>query len=198
MAGKGTQAKLLAKETGYQHVSTGDLFRAEAKSGSELGKELQDYMSKGLLVPDEVTVEVLKKNLPDKCILDGFPRTVPQAQKLNEITNIDLVVDVKCSDELIVKRTVARRICKNCGAIYGLTVPSKVEGVCDECQGELGTRKDDTEEVIKDRLKVYNEQTLPILEYYQDKLVEVDGEKPVMEILQEILKVLKTKGLYNK
>jgi len=198
MAGKGTIAKLVSKQMDIVHVSTGDLFRAEVTIGTELGNELQDYMSKGLLVPDEVTIEVLKNNLPESCLFDGFPRTVNQAKALNEITNIDLVINLECSDELIIKRTLARRICKECGAIYGISVKPKVEGKCD-CGGELIQRKDDNLKTIQERLNIYNGQTFPILKYYGKLVVNVDADKMGIEpVFEDTMKVLKSKGLYNK
>jgi len=194
MSGKGTQAKRLAEKLELKHISTGDLLRAEVKNETELGKEVKSLLDKGQLVPDETIIKLLKKNMPeDGFILDGFPRTVPQAEALENITNIEHVVEVACSDEIIVKRTVMRRICKGCGAIYGLDVPPKTEGVCDKCQGELYQRSDDNEETIKDRLDVYNKQTSPLVEYYKGKglYVQVDGEAPIGEVTGSIVKIVK-------
>lgn len=197
VAGKGTQAKKLIKEFNVKHVSTGDLFRAEVAKGTGLGKKLQEYMTKGVLVPDEITIEILKHNLPESFILDGFPRNVEQAKQLDTITNIDLVIDVHCPDELLIKRVVLRKICKSCGAIHGINTPPKVEGVCNECGGELYQRDEDNEETIKGRLDVYNKQTKPVLNYYKEKgkLVEIDGDRTPEPIFEEILNILKEKGL---
>jgi len=196
MAGKGTFSKLVSKETGIKHVSTGDLFRKEMADGTELGNSIKEKMQKGELVADEVTVELLKNHLPEIFILDGFPRTLNQAELFKEISDIDLVVDIDVSDETVIKRTLARRLCKICGAIYGLNIIPKEKGVCDKCGGELYQRDDDTEEIIKDRLDCYNNQTKPLLDFYKDNLVKIDGNRTVEPILQDILNTLKEKSLY--
>ncbi|MBT3324471.1 nucleoside monophosphate kinase [archaeon] len=191
MSGKGTQAKLLTKRLNYQHISTGDLLRNEVKNESDLGKEAKEFMEKGLLVPDELIIRLLAKGLPeDNFILDGFPRTIVQAEKLNEIQTMNIVVDVFCSDEIIEKRTVKRRMCKSCGAIYGLDVPPKEDDVCDGCASELYQRPDDNLETIRNRLKVYEEQTSPLVDFYKEMGIytQVNGEKPIQEIVEEILK----------
>ena len=197
VAGKGTQAKKLIKKFDVKHVSTGDLFRAEVAKGTELGKKLQEYMAKGALVPDETTIEILKQNLPESFILDGFPRNVEQAKQLDGITNIDLVINVHCPDDIVIKRVILRTICKACGAIHGINIPPKVEGVCNECGGELFQRDEDNEETIRGRLDVYNEQTSPVLDYYKQKgkLIEVDGDRKPDPIFEDILNILKEKGL---
>tara|TARA_Y100000310_G_C20680025_1_gene815370 strand:+ start:2740 stop:3363 length:624 start_codon:yes stop_codon:yes gene_type:complete len=196
MAGKGTFSKLVSKETGIVHISTGDLFRKEMADETELGKSIKDKMDKGELISDDITVELLKKNLPESFILDGFPRTLNQAEMFKEISDIDLVVDIDVSDETVIERTLARRICRKCGAIYGLNIKPNQEGVCDKCGGELYQRDDDNEKTIKDRLEVYNNQTKPLLDFYKDKLVRIDGNRTVDPILQDILKTLKEKSLY--
>jgi len=196
MAGKGTFSKLVSKETGIKHVSTGDLFRKEMADGTELGNSIKDKMQKGELVSDDVTIELLKKNLPESFILDGFPRTLSQAEKFKDFSDIDLVVEIDVSDETIIKRTLGRMICRKCGAIFGIEIKPKQEGVCDKCAGELYHREDDTEETIKDRLDCYNKQTKPLLDFYKDKLVKIDGNRTFEPILQDILRVLKEKSLY--
>ena len=188
MSGKGTQAKLLTKRLNYQHISTGDLLRNEVKNESDLGKEAKEFMEKGLLVPDELIIRLLAKGLPeDNFILDGFPRTIVQAEKLNEIQTMNIVVDVFCSDEIIEKRTVKRRMCKSCGAIYGLDVPPKEDDVCDGCASELYQRPDDNLETIRNRLKVYEEQTSPLVDFYKEMGIytQVNGENPIQEIVKE-------------
>ncbi len=186
-SGKGTQAELLAGELGFVHYSTGEVFRAEIGKGTPLGKKVEGYVVSGGLVPDDVVLEVvegfLRANADRSIVFDGFPRTVPQAEGLDRLLNrlgldLNLVVLVDLSDEEVVKRLSSRRQCKNCGKIYNLTFsPPKRPGVCDECGGELYQRKDDQEETIRSRLKVYKEQTSPLIDYYerQGKLVRLDG-----------------------
>ncbi len=191
MSGKGTQAKLLSKRLNLKHISTGDLLREEVKNESDLGKEAKEFMEKGMLVPDELIIRLLAKGLSDDdFILDGFPRTIVQAKKLNEIRTMNIVVDVFCSDEIIEKRTVKRKMCKNCGAIYGLDVPPKEDNVCDSCASELYQRPDDNLETIRNRLKVYEEQTSPLVDYYKEMGIytQVNGEKPIQEIVENIVK----------
>lgn len=179
-AGKGTQAKLIAEKYGVPHISTGDIFRANIKNGTELGKEAKEYMDKGLLVPDELTVRLLLDRVAqDDCkngyVLDGFPRTIPQAEVLDkELTklgdSVDFAVDVDVPDENIIRRMSGRRACLNCGATYHIVnIPPKKEGICDVCGSELVLRDDDQPETVKNRLKVYHEQTQPLIEYYTGK-----------------------------
>ena len=203
-AGKGTQAKMLVEKLGIPQISTGDMLRAAVAEGTELGKKAKEYMDKGQLVPDEVVIGIVKERLskPD-CekgfILDGFPRTVPQAEALDKILEemgkrIDYVINIVVPDEEILKRLTGRRTCKKCGAMYHVIYnPPKQEGVCDKCGGELYQRDDDKEETIKNRLKVYAEQTAPLVDYYRKKgvLVDIDGTKSINEIFEEILKALK-------
>lgn len=184
-AGKGTYASRLSPILKIPHISTGDMFRAEAASGSELGKKLHDIMTSGALVPDELTVEILKERIQkDDCkegfILDGFPRTIKQAEMLDQATSIDVVLNVKLDQEILIKKMTARRVCKDCGNIYNIAdirigdlhmpplLPEK-EGVCDKCGGNLIHRKDDTKEVIEDRLKEYEKKTAPLIDYYTKK-----------------------------
>ena len=202
-AGKGTQAKLIAEKYGVPHISTGDIFRANIKNGTELGKESKEYMDKGLLVPDELTVRLLLDRVAqDDCkngyVLDGFPRTIPQAEVLDkELTklgdSVDFAVDVDVPDENIIRRMSGRRACLNCGATYHIVnIPPKKEGICDVCGSELVLRDDDQPETVKNRLKVYHEQTQPLIEYYTGKgvLRTVDGTLPMEEVFDAIVKIL--------
>ena len=202
-AGKGTQAKLIAEKYGVPHISTGDIFRANIKNGTELVKEAKEYMDKGLLVPDELTVRLLLDRVAqDDCkngyVLDGFPRTIPQAEVLDkELTklgdSVDFAVDVDVPDENIIRRMSGRRACLNCGATYHIVnIPPKKEGICDVCGSELVLRDDDQPETVKNRLKVYHEQTQPLIEYYTGKgvLRTVDGTLPMEEVFDAIVKIL--------
>ena len=202
-AGKGTQAKLIAEKYGVPHISTGDIFRANIKNGTELGKEAKEYMDKGLLVPDELTVRLLLDRVAqDDCkngyVLDGFPRTTPQAEVLDKELiklgdSVDFAVDVDVPDENIIRRMSGRRACLNCGATYHIVnIPPKKEGICDVCGSELVLRDDDQPETVKNRLKVYHEQTQPLIEYYTGKgvLRTVDGTLPMEEVFDAIVKIL--------
>ena len=202
-AGKGTQAKQIADKYHIPHISTGDIFRANIKNGTELGKEAKEYMDKGLLVPDELTVRLLLDRVAqDDCkngyVLDGFPRTIPQAEVLDkELTklgdSVDFAVDVDVPDENIIRRMSGRRACLNCGATYHIVnIPPKKEGICDVCGSELVLRDDDQPETVKNRLKVYHEQTQPLIEYYTGKgvLRTVDGTLPMEEVFDAIVKIL--------
>ena len=181
-AGKGTQAKQIADKYGVPHISTGDIFRANIKNGTELGKKAKEYMDQGLLVPDELTCDLVMDRIQqDDCkngfILDGFPRTVKQAEELDKILaskgkKVDKVYNLTTPEEEIIERIVNRRVCSNqeCKAIYNIVLnPPKVEGKCDKCGSELVTRKDDNEETVRARLKNYFEQTAPLVEYYENK-----------------------------
>jgi adenylate kinase len=187
-AGKGTIAQILSEKEGLVHISTGDIFRNEIKNETELGKKAKHYVTTGGLVPDDLVAEMVASRLSEKdCdsgfILDGFPRTMPQADlfetALDKIgRKIDLVVYFKCDEELLLKRLTARIICKQCGSNFNkLFMPPKKEGVCDKCGGELYQRPDDSLETAKERLAIYNEQTAPLVDYYKKKglLAEVDG-----------------------
>ena len=174
-AGKGTYASRLTVILRVPHVSTGDMVREEIKAQTELGKIMKEYSDKGELAPDEIIIRTLAKRLqkPDclkGCILDGFPRTIKQAEALDEISKIDLVINLNVPDEIIIKRLSNRLVCRKCGAIYNkLTLKPKKDDVCDECGGELFQRRDDKPEVIQERLNVYRKKTEPLIEYYMKK-----------------------------
>lgn len=202
-AGKGTQAKRIADRYKIPHISTGDIFRANIKNGTELGNKAKAFMDQGLLVPDELVVDlVVDRVKQEDCVngyvFDGFPRTIPQAEALDNALNvisekIDYAVNVEVPDENIVSRMSGRRACINCGATYHLVhIPTKVEGICDTCGNELVFRDDDKPETVLKRLNVYHEQTQPLIDYYQGKgiLVEVDGTKDMAEVFDAIVDVL--------
>ncbi len=202
-AGKGTQAKMIADRYGIPHVSTGDIFRANIKNGTELGKQAKAYMDKGELVPDELTVKILldrvaQADCKNGYVLDGFPRTIPQAEVLDKELgrlgeSIDYAIDVDVPDENIVKRMGGRRACVTCGATYHIEhVPPKKEGICDNCGGELILRDDDKPETVQNRLNVYHTQTQPLIDFYNAKgvLREVDGAKDMMEVFDSITAIL--------
>ena len=202
-AGKGTQAKMIADKYGVPHVSTGDIFRANIKNGTELGMEAKKYMDQGLLVPDELTVKILldRVSQPD-CkngyVLDGFPRTIPQAEVLDKALaelgeSIDYAIDVDVPDENIVKRMSGRRACVSCGATYHVVhVPPKKEGICDRCGSELILRDDDKPETVKNRLDVYHKQTQPLIDFYTKKgvLKTVDGTVDMQDVFKAIIAIL--------
>lgn len=198
-AGKGTQAKLIAEKYNIPHISTGDIFRANIKEGTELGKEAKQYMDKGQLVPDELTVRILLDRVAkDDCkngyVLDGFPRTIPQAEVLDtEVAKlgdkIDFAIDVDVPDENIIKRMSGRRSCPGCGRTYHIVhIPPKKEGICDDCGKELVLRDDDKPETVKSRLDVYHKQTQPLIDYYskQNILRTVDGTKDMDDVFTAI------------
>lgn len=202
-AGKGTQAKKIADVCNIPHISTGDIFRANIKNGTELGAKAKAYMDKGLLVPDELVCDLVVDRIQqDDCkdgfILDGFPRTIPQAEALTNALNaigqnMDFAIDVDVPDENIINRMSGRRACVGCGATYHLVFnPTKVGGICDVCGEKLILREDDKPETVKNRLNVYHEQTQPLIDYYKGQgiLRTVDGTKAMDEVFADILKVL--------
>lgn len=202
-AGKGTQAIKIAEKYNIPHVSTGDIFRANIKGGTDLGKEAKSYMDKGQLVPDELTVRILLDRVAkDDCkagyVLDGFPRTIAQADALDKAVaalgeSVDYAIDVDVPDENIVKRMSGRRACLKCGATYHIEhVPPKKEGICDSCGSELVQRADDKPETVLERLNVYHEQTQPLIEYYSKKgiLKSVDGTRDMQVVFDDIVKIL--------
>lgn len=202
-AGKGTQAKMIAEKYSIPHVSTGDIFRANIKNGTELGKEAKKYMDQGLLVPDELTVKILLDRVAqDDCkngyVLDGFPRTIPQAEALENALNaieqkLDYAIDIDVPDENIINRMSGRRACVGCGATYHVLFnPTKVEGKCDVCGESLILRDDDKPETVKKRLDVYHTQTQPLIDFYTERkvLVEVDGTQSMDKVFDDIMKIL--------
>ncbi len=202
-AGKGTQAKLIADKYGIPHVSTGDIFRANIKDGTALGMEAKGYMDKGLLVPDELTVRILldrvaQDDCKDGYVLDGFPRTIPQAEVLDKALEemedkIDHAINVDVPDENIIKRMGGRRACVSCGATYHIEyIKPKKEGICDECGQELVLRDDDRPETVGKRLDVYHEQTQPLIDFYGRKgiLKTVDGTREMNEVFDAIVGIL--------
>jgi adenylate kinase len=193
-AGKGTLAGLVSKELGIPQISTGDIFRDAIKRETELGKKVKEIVGRGDLVPDDLTVSLVRERLAQSdagrgYILDGFPRTIPQAEALEEFQRLDAVVNFTISDKAVVKRLSGREICKSCGAIYHVTnMPAKLKGVCDKCGGPLYTRPDDSLESIENRLEVYKKQTEPLIEFYRGKqlLRNVDSAKSPEETLTQI------------
>ncbi len=202
-AGKGTQAKMIADKCGIPHISTGDIFRANIKNGTELGAKAKEYMDKGLLVPDELTCglvvdRIQAEDCKDGYILDGFPRTIPQAEALEEALNkigqrVDFAINIDVPDENIISRMSGRRACTSCGATYHVVFnPPKKEGICDDCGAELVLRDDDKPETVKNRLRVYHDQTQPLIDFYsaRDVLRTVDGTQSMEKVFDDILKVL--------
>ena len=202
-AGKGSQASRIAKEYQLPHISTGDIFRANLKEETELGKRAKSFMDKGELVPDDITIAMLldrihKEDCKNGYILDGFPRTIPQAEALKgalakKNEKIDLALDVEASDELIIKRMAGRRTCPACGAIYHIvTLPPKTEGICDRCGADLIQRKDDNEETVKNRLKIYHEVTEPLISYYKKEgiLEEIDGAEELDKVFEKVKRII--------
>lgn len=202
-AGKGTQAKKIASKYGIPHISTGDIFRANIKEGTELGKKAKTYMDQGLLVPDELVVDLVVDRLQQEdCgkgyVLDGFPRTIPQAESLDAALEklgekMDYAIDVDVPDENIIKRMGGRRACVGCGATYHIEYnPTKTEGICDACGEKLILRDDDKPETVQKRLGVYHEQTQPLIEYYKnaDILKTVDGTMDMEDVFKTIVQIL--------
>jgi len=197
-AGKGTLAGLVSKEHGIPQISTGDMFREAIKKETALGKQVKEILGRGDLVTDDLTVSLVKERLSQDdakkgYILDGFPRTIPQAEALGKFQSLDAVVNFAIDDELVVQRLSGREICKNCGAIYHVkNMPSKVKGLCDKCGGPLYTRPDDSLESITNRLDVYRKQTEPLIEFYRKKnlLKDIDSSKSPEDTHRQIEKVL--------
>lgn len=202
-AGKGTQAKKIAEKYNIPHISTGDIFRANIKNGTELGKKAKTYMDQGLLVPDELVVDLVvdrvgQEDAKSGYVLDGFPRTIPQAEALdNALTaineKVDYAINVDVPDENIINRMSGRRACVACGGTYHIEyAPTNVEGICDACGGKLVLRDDDKPETVKKRLDVYHEQTQPLIDYYNNKgiLVDIDGTQEMSQVFDAIVKVL--------
>ncbi|MBR4862565.1 MAG: adenylate kinase [Firmicutes bacterium] len=202
-AGKGTQAVNIVDKYGVPHISTGDIFRANIKNGTELGKRAQEYMNRGELVPDDLVIEIATTRLlEDDCkngfLLDGFPRTVYQAEKLDEFlaahgSKIDKVLDIAVEKEELITRLTGRRVCKACGASYHVVnIPPKTEGICDRCGGELIQRADDTIETVTNRIDVYEKQTKPLVDYYEKagNIAHIDGATGLDNVFADIVKAL--------
>ena len=202
-AGKGTQAVKIVKKYGVPHISTGDIFRENIKNGTELGKKAQEYMNRGELVPDDLVIDLATSRLlaPD-CengfLLDGFPRTVYQAEKLDEFltqhdSKIDVVLDIAVDKEELITRLTGRRVCKVCGASFHVvSVPPKQEGVCDFCGGELIQRADDNLETVTNRIEVYEAQTMPLIDYYEKagNIAHINGAASLDEVFGDIVKAI--------
>ena len=202
-AGKGTQAVNIVDKYGIPHISTGDIFRANIKNGTELGKRAQEYMNRGELVPDDLVIEIATTRLlEDDCkngfLLDGFPRTVYQAEKLDEFlaahgSKIDKVLDIAVEKEELITRLTGRRVCKACGASFHVVnIPPKTEGICDRCGGELIQRADDTIETVANRIDVYEKQTMPLVDYYEKagNIAHIDGATGLDNVFADIVKAL--------
>jgi len=202
-SGKGTYASRLSAELSIPHISTGDLVRDEIKNLTEMGKRINDYSARGLLVPDDLICQVLQKRItqPDCAsgfILDGFPRTIAQAQELAKISGTDLVINLDVPDTVIIERLASRLTCRSCGAIYNKRfLKPRIEGVCDRCEGQLYQREDDRPDVIEQRLHVYRKETQPLIEYYhaKNKVRNVSNKEagvPPEKIVKEIIKIIQT------
>ncbi|WP_078382539.1 adenylate kinase [Sutcliffiella halmapala] len=202
-AGKGTQAERIVEKYNIPHISTGDMFRAAMKEGTELGLKAKSFMDQGQLVPDEVTIGIVRERLEkEDCkngfLLDGFPRTVPQADALEQMLEelgrkIDYVINVDVDQSILMERLTGRRICKDCGSTYHLVFnPPSEDGVCDKCGGELYQRADDNEETVGNRLEVNVKQSKPLLDFYKSKgyLQNIDGQQPIGKVFNDIEKLL--------
>jgi adenylate kinase len=185
-AGKGTQAARLAERYGIAHIATGDLFRAAAAAGTPAGREAEEYMNRGDLVPDDLTLRIVEERFAEDglidqgFVLDGFPRTLPQAEKLEEVLDghpLDLVINIEVPTEIVLDRIAGRRVCENCSTTYHVSAPPKDDWTCDVCGGRVVQREDDTEEAVMRRLELYEKETVPIIDFYRKlgKLVVVDG-----------------------
>lgn len=205
-AGKGTQAAKVIEKYNVPHISTGDIFRANIKEGTELGKKAQGYINEGKLVPDELVVDLVTDRLQqDDCedgfLLDGFPRTILQAEQLDEFLSkngqkLDIVLNFKVRKDVLVERISGRRVCKACGASFHVVnVPPKKEGICDRCGGELIQRKDDNRETVENRINVYESETAVLIGYYEKQgvLVDFDGEKSHEEVFADVVKAIEAK-----
>ncbi len=198
-SGKGTQTERLCSELKLTKISTGDLLREAVRNNSPLGMKAKSFMDAGKLVPNDLVVDLVKekmKHVKGGVILDGFPRSLEQAQLLDKFAKIDLVIDIVVNEENLIKRLTMRRTCKDCASVYHLQFsPPKVADECDKCHGPLFQRSDDIEKTVRERLKVYRESTLPLTKFYKDKgiLKQVDGEGDISEVYQRILKVIRSK-----
>ncbi len=196
-SGKGTQAKSICQEFDLALISTGDLLREAVRAGTPLGKQAKGYMDAGKLVPDDLVIGLIKekiKGIKGGFLLDGFPRNIEQAKMLDETAHINLAIDLDVNQEAIVDRIIKRRSCRKCNAVFHLdNKPSKVKDVCDVCGGELYQRTDDSESVVRERLKVYHERTFPLVKFYQAKgiLIEVDGNGSIDEVHKRIVSAIR-------
>lgn len=210
-SGKGTAASRIAPKRNIPHISTGDLFRKNIKENTKIGKKAKEFMERGDLVPDEIVIEMLKERIEkEDCekgfILDGFPRTIPQAEKLTELIDMDLVINMCVPDDIIIKRLSSRITCKDCGEIFNTVgIPTKEEGICDKCQGKVIRRADDEPEVIQNRLETYKNQTAPLIDFYRNKGILHDvicdnydqtAEETAQQVSDSITKF--TENLANK
>lgn len=204
-AGKGTYSKMISEKYNIPHIATGDIIRDEIRRETKLGMSMKKFVESGGLVPDDVVIEILRRRIsaPD-CkngfILDGFPRTTAQAEALEEITDIDLVINLTVPEDVIIRRLSSRRVCKNCGAIYNLiSMPPAKPGICDKCGGELYQRDDDKPEVIRRRLKEYKTQTKPLVEYYSKKSIIRDvalvKEEKVEDVIKRVYEIIQSSQL---
>lgn len=203
-AGKGTQAETIVSEFKIPHISTGDIFRANIKNETPLGKKVKDYLGKGELVPDSLTVEIVEDRLKqsdckDGFLLDGFPRTLDQAKALEEVlakigTKLDSVINIKVDSKLLVERACGRRICKTCGSTYHVEFNKpKEEGICDKCGSKLTQRPDDNEKTVENRINIYNEQTAPLIDFYSEKgiVIDINGEQSIEKVGMEVISKLR-------
>jgi adenylate kinase len=195
-SGKGTQSKMIVKMLNIPHISTGDIFRRHIKDKTPLGKVVADIIAEGHLVPDDITINLVKERLSmpdckDGYVLDGFPRSLPQARALDEFENIDVVLNLNVKEETIVSRTKSRRVCKNCGAI--INVSDLQNGKCNKCGGEVYIRPDDQPEAVLERINEYEKATRPLIDYYKakNKLIDIDADNPVEIVYNDIMKALK-------
>ncbi|MEM4259757.1 MAG: adenylate kinase [Candidatus Woesearchaeota archaeon] len=199
-SGKGTQAIRIAEKYGLHHISTGDIFRENIKNKTDLGKEIEEIMQSGNLVPDDITNQVIKERLEktkNGFILDGYPRNIEQAKFLDKIAKIDFVIDLELSEEEAINRIASRRLCSKCGESYNvISIKPKVKGICDKCEGKLLQREDDKPEAIKKRLKIYNEQTTPLKDYYRNEglLIEIDATQSIDEVFKSIINEIDNTG----
>lgn len=196
-SGKGTEAKLIEKKFRIKHISTGDIFRDIVKEDTELGRMVKGLIEKGNLVPDNITIEILRERISrDDCengfILDGFPRNLNQAKELDKFVKMDKIIHINVSDETAMKRLSERWQCRDCNTIYGLTIKPKNDNLCDECGKELYQRDDDKPEFTRKRMNIYHEQTQPVIDFYKNKgnYYLIDGEKGVDEIFKDICNIL--------
>jgi len=196
-SGKGTQAQLLAQKYGLVHISPGDIYRQGIKNKDTVVLKLKEYVDKGGLMPDKLVIQLVKQKLSDGNIFDGFPRTLAQAEALDELVQMDLVIELKLTDEQAIARLSARRQCRQCGAIFGAENTPRKNGLCNRCGGELFQREDDKPEAIRTRLNIYHEETEPLLEYYKPRNIvhTVDGSILIDSVFKEICKIIETIGI---